>query len=121
MTLVRSAPGVGAGSVRVETADPTLTGGAGKWDPALRAARDFLAKEMEIPEVTRKTQAFCCGSPAMMICLNYTSGGRRWSALQYLVASPKALYVVSWSVPAEEFKPLESILDKASRGLTIPR
>ncbi len=106
------------------------------WDAWLRGVQtDLEGRGARDVTVTRRLQAFCCGHPAVQVTRTYTRegspsaaapiGGAKEGAkrgeLRYAVATPQGIVVLAWTGDAAAIKAEEAALERACRGLVVPR
>lgn len=91
------------------------------WAPFVKGLTRSLSADYVDVVSSRRAQAFCCGHPAMLVVWSVTAAGRKLSLFQYLVATPQAFYTLSWIAPADQYRELEPVFEKASRAFTVPR
>ena len=94
--------------------------GGFSWEARLEdLVRDLRASLKDL-RVTRKEEGTCCGHPAFLVAYSYRLEGTSLVMLQYMVASPERLHVLTWSTSDALYRTLGPALEKASKAYSIP-
>jgi hypothetical protein len=101
--------------------EESLLVGNPDWSPFLKGVARSLASDYQDVVSLRRAQAFSSGHPAMLVVWSATAAGRKLALFQYFVATPGAFYTLSWAAPADLYRKLEPVFEKASRAFTVPR
>lgn len=117
LMLLPDNEGAARGVLSRASPDPSLADGTAGWDEVQKGAKKAFERDHPAAKTTRRAQAFCSGCPAL---LSSWSLGER-GAVQFVVAAPKATFVLTWTAPAAEFAALEPLFEKASRAFTVLR
>ena len=89
------------------------------WNAYLRMIDGVLQHRVDELRITRRIQAMCSGHQALMVGRRYVEKGMARGSVDFIVATPKALYTLSWSTAEDGFEALEPTFEKASRGLML--
>lgn len=90
------------------------------WEARLEEIVRDLRASLKDLRVTRREEGTCCGHPAFLVAYSYRLESAPLVMLQYMVASPDRLHVLTWSTSEALFRTLGPAMEKASKAYSIP-